>query len=672
MKRVRTIEFRGNHALDTKTLRAAIATQQAPFLYRLGLTRWIGLADAPVLDALELRRDVLRLQALYGVRGFPQAQIDTLLRRRGNDLAITFRIDEGAPIVVDSIRVAGLDTLDRLPDLRKLLPLHTGAPFDRIAFQASASVLETWLRNRGHAFARVTGGFEASAEDPPRSVRVTFSAEPGPRARIGTIDVEGTEGVDDRVVLKTLRIEPGDVYSDSALHEGMVRLQRTDLFRQISVRLVDTAPPNAADTLVDVRIRARLAEYPLRRARVSAGYGTLDCFRSMATVDLFNFTGHGRRLELRGRTAQLGVGRPTDWGLERGPCPMLADEDTSRLKLNYNLAATLHEPLLAWERTTGMVTLYAERHTEFGAYLREAVGGELALTYALRPRTELRGSYSLAHGRTIATPATFCALLAVCLLEDQEIFRDRRRRSIVAVGFSRDRTNSLVDATSGSVLVAELRWSPALLGSDRFVRFTRLTSGFKSHIPLGANGRAAGRVFSWRVMSGILFAPTEQLVSGARRYAPPEERLYAGGSTTVRGFSENRLGPVVHVLEPDSSIATSATGGTVMAVANAELRVPMTLLGLRMFGAVFVDGGLVGDRGHVGLDDWRMTPGMGLRIPSFLGPIRLDLGLNPYAAQAGPLYQLAGTELQLVQNDFRPRLRFIDRLRLHLAIGQAF
>ncbi|HWC72713.1 MAG TPA: POTRA domain-containing protein, partial [Gemmatimonadales bacterium] len=195
MKVVRSVKFHGNRAIDEKTLRVSIVTQQAPLLYRLRLTRWIGLAKPPVFDALEFRRDVLRIQALYGVHGFPQAKVDTTVRRRHDDLDIAFQITEGPAIVVDSVRIVGLDTLEKLPNIRKLLPLRAGNPFDRIAFQTSVSVLEALLRDRGHAFAHVTGGFQASAEDPPRSVTVTLTADPGPRARIGNIEVLGNEAI---------------------------------------------------------------------------------------------------------------------------------------------------------------------------------------------------------------------------------------------------------------------------------------------------------------------------------------------------------------------------------------------------------------------------------------------------------------------------------------------
>jgi len=73
----------------------------------------------------------------------------------------------------------------------------------------------------------------------------------------GAVDVEGTEAIDKRVVVKMLMIEPGQVFSDSALHEGMMNLQRTELFRQVRVGLVDTAPSDPNDTLVTVHVRAQ-------------------------------------------------------------------------------------------------------------------------------------------------------------------------------------------------------------------------------------------------------------------------------------------------------------------------------------------------------------------------------------------------------------------------------
>src|SRR2546423_9330145 len=125
---VRTVKFLGNRALDEKVLRASIATQEAPLFYRLALTRWIGLAKAPPFDELEFRRDVLRVQALYGVHGFPEAKVDTTLRRKHDDLDISFHITEGPPVTVDSVQIVGLDTLEKVQDIRRILPLQAHNP----------------------------------------------------------------------------------------------------------------------------------------------------------------------------------------------------------------------------------------------------------------------------------------------------------------------------------------------------------------------------------------------------------------------------------------------------------------------------------------------------------------------------------------------------------------
>lgn len=646
VKVVRKLSFSGNHAIGEKELRAAIATSQAPLLYRLSFTRWIGLAKPPVFDEMEFRRDVLRVQALYGVRGYPDAVVDTTIRKKGNVLDLTIRITEGEPIVVDSVIIAGLDTIGNYV---KRLPLQAGQPFNRLAFQTSISVLEALLRDRGHAFARVTGGFRASED--AKSVVVTLTAEPGPRARIGRIEVAGNEAIDKRVILKTLMLKEGQVFSDSALHEGMMNLQRTELFRQVRLGFSDSGATrsNPGDSLIEVWVRAQLAEYPLRRARVAAGYGTLDCLRAMGSVDLFNFSGKGRRLEFRARTSQIAVHE-----LQNSLCGASRDEDTSRVKLNYNFAMTLHDPLLGWNQTTAMATVFFERRTEFGAYLREALGGEVALTRQIATDLPLEASYSLSYGRTVAAPATFCVLLNVCTFEDQAIFRQRRLRSVLGFSLVRDGTNSVNDATRGNLLVTELRVSPSFLGSDRYMRFARATAGFTSHHQFGPD--SLGRVISWRIRGGWVLAPRDEV--------PFEERFFTGGSTTVRGFGENQLGPVVYVVNQDSTIRTSATGGTYMGVANVEARFPLNVLGIQLFGAVFADAGYI--------DNLRITPGVGVRMPSLLGPIRLDLAFNPYAARTGPLYAQSGTDLTLVNASYQPQRRFIDRLQLHLSIGQAF
>jgi outer membrane protein assembly factor BamA len=137
-------------------------------------------------------------------------------------------------------------------------------------------------------------------------------------------------------------------------------------------------------------------------------------------------------------------------------------------------------------------------------------------------------------------------------------------------------------------------------------------------------------------------------------------------------------------------IRRSATGGDRLVFANAEYRFPLPVFSGRVFGAMFVDAGMVYQSTTGGetifdiLDaHFRVTPGFGFRVASPLGPMRLDIGYNPYPPQASPrwygetleetpnedLYTLR--ELKLLSG-VAPERRFFDRFRLHFSVGQAF
>jgi outer membrane translocation and assembly module TamA len=102
---------------------------------------------------------------------------------------------------------------------------------------------------------------------------------------------------------------------------------------------------------------------------------------------------------------------------------------------------------------------------------------------------------------------------------------------------------------------------------------------------------------------------------------PVSKRFFAGGDTTVRGFSLDRLGD-------DKTISASGfpTGGNGMVILNGEMRV--SVVGA-LQAVSFVDAGNVVARvSELSLTDLRTTAGFGIRYRSPVGPIRLDLGFK--------------------------------------------
>jgi outer membrane protein assembly factor BamA len=183
----------------------------------------------------------------------------------------------------------------------------------------------------------------------------------------------------------------------------------------------------------------------------------------------------------------------------------------------------------------------------------------------------------------------------------------------------------------------------------------------------------------------MIFSPTVDVATQRGNFIPPEHRFYAGGPNDVRGFERNELGPVVYVvsrghvdstggnLDPDQ-VQVAPTGGNTLAVANLELRVPSPVFSSRLRLAAYVDAGGAWQRGLTSSDPViRVTPGIGLRLNTPLGPARLDVAYNPYKLQSGPLFQVEsdGT-LNPVPGQPTYELDRDGRVTYHFAVGQAF
>ena len=678
---VRQLDFRGNNAIADEVLASAIATTNSSWFARSGLVRWIGLGAKRTFDPQEFRRDVVRLGVLFKRSGYYEAVIDTLVRRTAEDVYITFNISEGEPIVVTAFTITGLDSLRERARYLALqdLPLHRGDPFNRFAMQASADTITQRLRDHGYPSATVFTGFEVNT--PARRASVTLDVAPGRRAFIGQISVVGAQRIDSSLVRKLLVARPGRRYSQEELFQSQRNLYESDLFRFASVN-IDSArfQPNSDSVPLVIQVN----EGKRRRIRGGLGYATNDCFRGSLGWTSRNFLGGGRILDLTSRLSKVGVGAPLDWGLADNICGASRDDTVGSAKANFYLGASVRRPAFLSPNNAVTVTVFGERRSEYKVYLRQETGASIALTRTTpRRRNPLSLTYTLSYGRTEATAQSFCSFFNACTVDVIDQLRENRVLATLTALGTFPRVNSQIDPTRGSMATLELTHASKYIGSSSLQQFTRFVGGIAWYRPLSREV-----VLSWRIRGGIIFSPTLDVAGGVGAFIPPEQRFYAGGSNDVRGFDRNELGPVVYVvpqsevvsaaaqgreIRPDS-VRVAATGGNSLAVANIELRVPSPILSSRLRLAAFVDAGGVWQRGrNERTAVIRVTPGIGLRVATPLGPARLDVAYNPYKLQPGTLFQFnqAG-DLFPVAGQGSYVLPRGSKLTLHVAVGQPF
>jgi len=462
--------------------------------------------------------------------------------------------------------------------------------------------------------------------------------------------------VTESAVLRLAGLEAGDLYRERDLERAKRTLYQSEVFTQVEVQ----PGPVGADSLFTVDID--VTEASLRSAQLGGGWGTLDCFRTTAEFTEANLFKTAARLELRGRVSKIGMGDPLG-GAER-LCSKTATEDPYGRFLNYYTSLTLSQPSLIRASFVPTLSLYSERRSEFKAFLRTApIGASLALNRLL-PGRSLSFGYSVELGRTEAQPALFCAVFSVCVEDDRIALQELQRVAVLSAATSYERADNVGDPSRGVVGRGDVRYASRFTGSAEAVQFARITADGSLYRPLGEEV-----VLAIRVRAGGVLGPTLALDRNAS-FVPAQERLFAGGPSTVRGFQQNELGPAVYIPERYDTISVATglpvtggiavgqqvwfrspstsrqravpTGGNAMVVGNVELRIVSPFLPELLKWTAFVDVGRVWNRG-VGTERLQfatlaVTPGFGVRIRTPIGYLRADLAYNPYERPSGAAY----------------------------------
>ncbi len=677
---VRGLTFVGNRSIDDYTLKTVIATSNSSYFATAWWLRWLGLGAKRYFDEVEFQRDVVRLILFYRQSGYMHAVVDTAVRRTAHDAYVEFRIYEGEPVRVRRLEITGMDGIIDPERLRRALPLKVGDPFNRLLFQASADTIGAWLRNRSYPYEQVLRNFDSDVGADTAALR--FDAVPGRRMWIGRIEIQGLKRVDTATVLHTLSIKPGDQYHEDLLYRSQRDLYSSGVFRSAIVTLADSVPPEAGDSLADVLVN--VAEGPRHRIRFAGGYGTLDCFRAQTGWSAFGFLGNARVLDLSLRVSKLGVGAPLGSGFVRDNLCGAIKDDRFSDTLNYNVALTLFQPAFLSPSHTASVAVFTERHSEVETFTRTQIGATFGVTFNARRRVPVGLTYTYSVGRTDANPAVFCSVFSVCDDSTQRFLNTRRPFASLGVAAGERTENNPLDPTSGGHVAVTVLHSSRLLGSSSLYEFNRGELELARFVPIGRRG-----TFGWRVHVGGVFPGliTVKGVDSTQQFVPPDQRFYAGGPNSVRGYRANELGPRVYVVNISdvhvsggdttfTKVQTSPTGGNAVVVGNLELRVPAPVLPDRLQLATFVDFGevYVRQRDLLSLKSLRVTPGAGFRILTPLGPVRVDVAYNGYAPESGVLWVSDSTNLTKVRPAFQqPRPRtFLKRLLVQFAIGQAF
>jgi translocation and assembly module TamA len=466
------------------------------------------------------------------------------------------------------------------PDVAAHLGLQPGQPAMAADVLAAQGRLLDALRTDGHPLAKVPVPLATLHPDENR-LDIEFQPDAGPKADIGPISLTGLKDMNESFVRRRLILHQGEPYSPQAIENARQDLNSIGVFSAVRAD-----PASALDPAGQLPITFDLTERPLHAVDLGAAYST----------DLgITFTTAWHDRNLFGNAEQLNLTAGTTSG------------GNASVKPGYQAGIQFLKPDFLARDQTLEVSLNAIKQS-LQAYDQTALLEKIGLNRKLSPH--------------------WTASLGLSGEQESIIQEDvTRHYNLVGIPASirYDNTTSLLDPTEG--LRASLSVTPLhSLGTTSATFFISQISG-STYLNVSGDGRS---VIALRGIVGQ--------VSGAGVFAlPPDQRFYAGGSATVRGYRYQTLGPQFSDRKP--------TGGTAVAAGTVEVR--QRILG--SYGVVgFVDVGQVTSSGAPFTSNWHAGAGVGGRYYTPIGPIRLDVAV--------PLNKLPGG----------------DSFELYIGIGQAF
>ncbi len=626
-KAIADVRIEGVHGIDEEELLDRLATRES--------SRFLGVFDGVVyeyeiFDPYALRRDLQRIERYLRAQGFYDAHVYAArVETKGNKVYVTVGVDQGEPVLVDSIAIAEKTPVDEKTReairkaIKSVLPI--GKPLDEDKFAESESAALKGLTSTGHAAAKLTR--HAEVDLATRRARLIYTVEPGPLGKFGPVKLEGLGDLPEGPVRRIFGVEEGARYSSEALAEGRQALLDLGVFASIDI--IQDMEEFQRSQVVPITVKAQPAKI---RALLLGGGVELDSLKTDTHLQVGwqngNFLGGLRKLDLRYKPGI--VLYPTRFPDLLPPTDPLYE---------HRLTGTLRQPAFFEKRTTGFaraeynvypVLLPKATEDVLGYHeLRGEVGLERTFWGKLfvSPEYNLQANFPFDYvGRTEGVEPLTISYLAVASHLD---FRDdpiKPRRGIY-VG------NELQLAGGPLQGVADdVRVQPELRGYIPLPR--KITVALRGSVGFLFP-------FNYSKFSQINFEKpgTSRAEESARDYQLLFFRgFFGGGPTSNRGYPLRGVGPHDYIpylspagqsgaaggCNPNDLTCSLPTGGLSLWEANAEVRF---VVSGPFSTAVFCDAGDVSPFAmSIRLDRPHLSCGGGARYDTPVGPIRLDVG----------------------------------------------
>jgi outer membrane protein insertion porin family len=493
-----------------------------------------------------LQGDLEKVTAWYQDRGYANFRIDSAqvaVAPDKSDIFITVNITEGQVYRLGEIKVAG-NTIVPESELHNLLLLHSGQIYSQKAISATQAAIKNRLGAEGFYFAKVEP--VPSTDDQKRIVDLTLFVDPGSRVYVRHINFTGTTRSNDETLRRELRQLEGSWLSNVALERSKQRLQRDPFIESVEM---STEPVPAVPDLVDVAFAIK--ERPSATVGGGIGYSASQGFVLNGNFSDSDFFGGGNYVALNidaGKYNKVYSFSQTDpyrtvdnlsrtISLSYRDSTQFTSQTSAFGSKNLALGLTFGYPISEYQGVSAGVSL---QHVDLLTY------NSSSAQQAVRWVQENGNTYTSQATSTFIQPDGSTTSFSTTLLGS-------RYDSVeLTAGWQYDSRNRSLFADRGMRHALSFSVVPPVSN----VRYWLASYEFSGFLPIWRR---------WVLTEAIQIAFGHPL--GSTIGMPPYKRFYAGGPDTVRGYTEDTLGPVDTNGNP--------YGGNLLTVSRTELIVPL-------------------------------------------------------------------------------------------------